>query len=299
MEMKGRGYIVKTNMYDVFISFKHSDASGNKTNDSAIAERLYDFLKNNGVSVFYSPRELEFLGQSQYSKAIDDALDASRFLVAVGCCKENLDSQWVRYEWDGFLGDIRSGVKPNAEVFVVYADMNVSELPRALRQRQAFDANDDSAFDRLLNFMRNAGLGVGVRDVQADELVVPVSSLVNADECYEKGDDYYYGRGVVKDYVKAIEWYRKAAKQGHASAQYDLGFMYHNGYGISKNDTLAIEWYRKAAEQCNANAQNSLGFMYHNGYGVSKDYATAVEWYRKAAEQGQENAQKALNRLSK
>ena len=41
--------------------------------------------------------------------------------------------------------------------------------------------------------------------------------------CYENGE------GVRKDADKAVEWYRKAAAQGHASAQHSLGVCYTNG----------------------------------------------------------------------
>ena len=46
-----------------------------------------------------------------------------------------------------------------------------------------------------------------------------------------------------------MEWYRKAAKQGHASAQTNLGVMYQLGRGVEKNEQKAAEWYIKAAEQ--------------------------------------------------
>lgn len=142
--------------YDIFISFKYSDIEGNKTKDYDIAKNLYDYLKEKGHKVFFSPSELEILGQSQYSKVIDEALDASRFLIVVGCSKENINSQWVQYEWDSFLNDIRSGSKPNGEVYVVYSDMNVNDLPRALRQRQAFDNNDNEYLKKLYLFIINA-----------------------------------------------------------------------------------------------------------------------------------------------
>ena len=87
---------------------------------------------------------------------IDGALDASQFLVAVGCSHDNLDSGWVRYEWGSFINDIRNGIKPDAEVFVLYQDMTISELPRALREQQAFDGNDESSFQKLFNFIINA-----------------------------------------------------------------------------------------------------------------------------------------------
>ena len=139
--------------YDVFISFKNSDEKGNKTKDSALAEKCYHYLTDKGLSVFFSNIELEFIGKAQYSKVIDDALDSSRFLIAVGCSHDNLNSQWVRYEWESFLNDIRSNIKPQAEVFVLYQDVSISKLPRALRQQQAFNGNDESAFERLYNFI--------------------------------------------------------------------------------------------------------------------------------------------------
>jgi TPR repeat protein len=40
---------------------------------------------------------------------------------------------------------------------------------------------------------------------------------------------YYRGAGVPKDYAKAVYWWTKAAKKGHADAQYTLGLMYRDG----------------------------------------------------------------------
>lgn len=47
---------------------------------------------------------------------------------------------------------------------------------------------------------------------------------------------------------KAVEWYTKAAEQGHAAAQYNLGNCYYDGEGVEKDLQKAIEWYTKAAE---------------------------------------------------
>ena len=102
---------------------------------------------------------------------------------------------------------------------------------------------------------------------------------------------YQNGYGVIQDYAKAFEWYKKAAEQGNADAQGNLGFFYYNGYGVVQNYAKAFEWYKKAAEQGNAWAQNKLGWLYQNGYGVTQDYAKAFEWYKKAAEQGNADAQ--------
>lgn len=41
----------------------------------------------------------------------------------------------------------------------------------------------------------------------------------NAEELYQKGEQYAKGQGVPKDEAEAIEWYRKAAAQGNTEAQ--------------------------------------------------------------------------------
>lgn len=141
--------------YNVFISFKNSDEMNNKTKDSELAERYYHYLTERGIDVFFSNIELEFIGKAQYSKVIDAALDSTRLLIVVGCSTENLDSQWVRYEWESFLHDIRSGIKPDGEVFVLYQDMSIKDFPRALRQQQAFDASKEESFEKLYNYIKS------------------------------------------------------------------------------------------------------------------------------------------------
>lgn len=143
-------------MYDVFISFKNSDAKGNKTTDSMLAERLHSFLTGKGLKVFFSEVELERRGIDQYKKAIDDALDSSKILIAVGCSRENLESRWVRYEWDGFINDMLSGTKKEAAVYVFFQDMELSNLPRALRDKEAFNALEKNSLERIYNYITNS-----------------------------------------------------------------------------------------------------------------------------------------------
>jgi TPR repeat protein len=60
---------------------------------------------------------------------------------------------------------------------------------------------------------------------------------------------YLYGLGVHQDDKVAVEWYRKAANQGHAGAQHNLGAMYQTGRGVEQNMKMAMEWFRKAVDQ--------------------------------------------------
>ena len=99
--------------------------------------------------------------------------------------------------------------------------------------------------------------------------------------------------------VLDVNWYRKSAEQGNAYGQTNLGWMYDMGKGVERDYARAVHWYRKAAEQGFATGQTNLGFMYEVGRGVERDQAKAVYWYRKSAEQGNEYAKKRLTKLGK
>lgn len=77
-------------------------SNGAPTRDSQLAQLLFEHLSSRALSVFFSAVSLERLGVSAYKRAIDDALEAAKTLVVVGTSSENLNSDWVRYEWDAF-----------------------------------------------------------------------------------------------------------------------------------------------------------------------------------------------------
>jgi hypothetical protein len=152
-----------TDAYDVFLSFKMAAHDGNATPDDALARQIYDSLEAHGLKVFCASVSLEERGISAFKRAIDNALASARVLVAVGTTAENLDSEWVRYEWDSFFSDILSGIKPDGRVFVYVRGIPLMTLPRALRQCQVIPDGTDS-LGRLLNFVTNAlGRGAGER----------------------------------------------------------------------------------------------------------------------------------------
>jgi len=109
----------------------------------------------------------------------------------------------------------------------------------------------------------------------------------DADAQCRLGDSYYFGRGLPKDYIEALKWYRKAAEQNSAHAQCCLGIHYFSGEGVAKDEVEALKWWRKAAEQNQAQAQVNLGLCYAHGRGVAKDEVEAINLYRKAGKGGE------------
>lgn len=45
------------------------------------------------------------------------------------------------------------------------------------------------------------------------------------EEYFQKGNDYYFGDGVKKDYAEAVKWYKKAVEQGDEDAKKALNKM--------------------------------------------------------------------------
>ena len=108
------------------------------------------------------------------------------------------------------------------------------------------------------------------------------------------------GFGLQKDAAQAVQWFRKAAAQGHAAAQLQLARMCRDGIGVPQDKAEAAVWYRKAAEQDDVEAQKALAHMYHTGDGIPRDVAQAIHWYRKLAERRDDKeAGAALNTLGK
>ena len=124
--------------FDVFISYKNSDANGERTRDAQMAFDLHDKLEERGISAFCSTLSLTRMGQSAYKDAINDALDAAKVLVVVGTSLDNILSPWVKYEWGSFHDDLLTGRKSGGTLVSFTSGLNPNELPRELRGYEAF-----------------------------------------------------------------------------------------------------------------------------------------------------------------
>ena len=74
-----------------------------------------------------------------------------------------------------------------------------------------------------------------------------------AREEYQRGLDYWQGRGVDPDSAAAFEWFSRAAAHGSAPAAYSLGYLCEHGDGTAQDLIEAYAWYRLAATTLPAN----------------------------------------------
>jgi len=119
----------------------------------------------------------------------------------------------------------------------------------------------------------------------------------NPDAQLKLGFMYYSGRGTLRNYQEAINWFKKSAQQGNAPAQSNVGYMYERGEGVPQDYAEAAKWYLQAAERGNALAQLALGSLYERGLGVIQDEVQALKWFILAASQGNTNAKAARDRV--
>ncbi len=86
---------------------------------------------------------------------------------------------------------------------------------------------------------------------------------------------------------EAFKWFLKAAELGDGNAQYKLAFAYLQGKGIAKNYERAVFWFKKSHAKKIPDIKKmsgTLGRMYENGNGFEKDYTKAFEMYTIAVE---------------
>lgn len=95
---------------------------------------------------------------------------------------------------------------------------------------------------------------------KARDMFKNASDLGDPDAPYYLAEFYAQGiGGVSQSDLEAFKYIKLSAERGYAAGQCLLGEIYDNGYiGQPKNRSLAIEWWKKAAKQGNSDA---IGYL--------------------------------------
>ena len=131
--------------FDVFICFKSEDQSAART--------VFDFLRAEGYRPFFSPVSLTCSGEAAFQQGIDRALELARHMVVVGSSRKNMEAPWVRGEWSRFNVLLKTGRKRGNVVSVLFGQMQLTDLPIALCEYEAFLANTSDWRDKLLRYL--------------------------------------------------------------------------------------------------------------------------------------------------
>lgn len=109
--------------------------------------------------------------------------------------------------------------------------------------------------------------------------LVPLAEAGNSEAQFRLGNLYRNGRGVDKDFSKAVSWYRKAAISEHDRAQNYLAINLELGRGVTQDLKEAAIWYQRAAKQGNPDAQYWMATASLTGNGLKRDLETSYLWH--------------------
>lgn len=134
--------------YDIFICYKETDAMGERTIDSVIAQDIYDALVEKGYKVFFSRITLEDKLGQEYEPYIFAALNSAKVMLAFGTDYEYYNAVWVKNEWSRFLGLIEKGEKKT--LIPCYKGIDAYDMPKEFARLQAQDMGKIGAVQDLL-----------------------------------------------------------------------------------------------------------------------------------------------------
>ena len=138
----------KEDPYDIFICYKETDENGSRTEDSVMAQDIYDRLTEKGYRVFFSRISLEDKLGHDYEPYIFAALNSAKVMLVVGTRAEYLNSVWVTNEWSRYL---KLMIKDHNKYLIpCFKGMEIRDLPPQFARFQAQDMGRIGAEQDLL-----------------------------------------------------------------------------------------------------------------------------------------------------
>lgn len=138
----------KEQPYDIFICYKETSPSGERTIDSVIAQEVYEDLIDKGYRVFFSRITLEDKLGVEYEPYIFAALNSAKVMLVFGTDYDYFDAVWVKNEWSRFL----KLMAENHDKYLIpcYKNMDVYDIPKEFAKLQAQDMGKVGAKQDLL-----------------------------------------------------------------------------------------------------------------------------------------------------
>lgn len=132
--------------YNIFISCN--------SEDYRIGTEIYEFIVHSGFSVFLADQELRKLGNDDYGREIDSALEQATHLIVIASKIEYIEqetSPYVYYEWHSFSEEKKCGRKKGNLITILEDSIHIAELPYALRHCQSIKLSE---YQKISNYIK-------------------------------------------------------------------------------------------------------------------------------------------------
>ncbi len=138
--------------YDIFICYKEADNNRQRTEDSVIAQTIYNMLTEKHYRVFFSHVTLAEYGGQAYEPHIYAALNSAKLMIVVGTKTEYFNAIWVKNEWSRYLKIMAKD--RTKRLIPCYKNIDAYEMPDEF---MSFQAVDMSKLGWELDFIAGVG----------------------------------------------------------------------------------------------------------------------------------------------
>jgi uncharacterized protein len=115
----------------------------------------------------------------------------------------------------------------------------------------------------------------------------------DADAQFNMGQAYKMGRGVKTDLNVALDWYKKAAEQGHLQASDSYGHLLHYQGKVVES----LPYLQTSSDRGDPRAQYLLATELFNGANIQKDWVRAYALMTRASSAGMAPASRSLSQM--
>ncbi len=154
---------------DVFISYKEK-VNNKATYDSDFARTLYNYLKEQGLKVFYAPITLKGKAGESFEPYIYAAIHSAKAMIVLGTKPEYFTSTWIQNEWNRFI-PVAKESNGSKLLIPVYRGMELTELPKDLQEFQGIDMREDYWLRRVKDRINKVMNPLGFNQYPLLELV--------------------------------------------------------------------------------------------------------------------------------
>lgn len=238
---------------EVFIAYIENDDLGRRTQDSIVAQDIFNKLQVEGINTFYERISAADLIGNNYNKAIEIASNSAKIVFFVGCSNENFKK----------LTDIYSYIFGKKTIIPVYSQMNAFGLPHEISSLQAVNYDTvGSVTDIIKNVLKLLGKSQNVdviskakqeKSIKKKIMLCSLgviciafaaicSYLVFGTHYVLDSKKYEYAQKLeyIGNYTEALKVYADIADYKDATNRIDAIYDKYNGYFYNNNDEFTL-----------------------------------------------------------
>jgi TPR repeat protein len=228
---------------------RQGTANGDSTANDSMALDLYEKLAQNGN------KKAEIQAGMMYWNGQGTPLDKDRALKTL-----------KKYDSDEY---------PDIKNFFTKLNERNDENEIDILKKIASEGDDKARYKLGMVYLKRGDYS------KARSYLFEAAKNGNKDAHYPLGWLYENGKGVTKNFKRAIACYIKSNKCGNKELQYKLGLLYKN---LDKPDhEKAFSHFKAAGDEGHLGAKYQLGLAYEYGLHTEKNYEIAFELYRDSA----------------